>query len=82
MILLSIRLFYFLRLKFQSKKMKLYLIQERDDKFFHCSYILKRDDEMFIRYSAAQQTIEWIVESNTFKEIFNYVELKKKLWIV
>ena len=32
---------------------------------------------MFIRYSAAQQTIEWIIGSNTFKEIFNYVELQQ-----
>ena len=32
---------------------------------------------MFIRYSAAQQTIEWIVESNSFKDIINYVELKQ-----
>ena len=32
---------------------------------------------MFIRYSATQQIIEWIVESNTFKEIFNYVELQQ-----
>ena len=32
---------------------------------------------MSIRYSAAQQTIEWIVKSNTFKKIFNYIELQK-----
>ena len=69
MIQLSIRLFHFLRLKFQSKQINLFLIHERDEKFFRCSYILKRDDEMFIRYSAAQQTIEWIVDSNTFKVI-------------
>ena len=53
MITISIGLFHFLRLKFQSPKIKLYLIEERDDKFFRCSYILNRDDEMFIYYSAA-----------------------------
>ena len=75
MIKFSIKLFYYLRLQFQSPKIKLYLIQERDNKSFKCSSILNRDDEMFIRYSAAQQTIEWIVKSNTFKEMFNFIEL-------
>ena len=32
---------------------------------------------MFIRYSATQQAIEWIVESNSFKNIINFDELKR-----
>ena len=75
MIVKSIRLFYFLRLNFQSPKFKNYLLEERDDKFFRYSYILKRDDEIFIRYIAVQQTIEWNIESNSFKDIISYVEL-------
>ena len=77
MIILSIRLFHFLRLKFQSQKIKLYLIEERDDKSFRYSHILKRDDEIFIRYINVQQTIEWIIEYNSFKDIISYVELKQ-----
>ena len=53
MIIESIRLFNFLRLTFQSPKIKNYLLEERDHKSFKYSYILKRDDEIFIRYSAA-----------------------------
>ena len=75
MIIDSIPLFRFLRLNHQSPKIKHYLLEERDGKSFRCSYISKRDDEIFIRYIAAQQTIEWIVESNSFKDIINYIEL-------
>ena len=57
--------------------MKNYLIEERDDKSFRCSYILKRDDETIIRYPAVQQKIEGIVEYNSFKDIINYVELQQ-----
>ena len=77
MITKFIRLSHYLRLNFQSQKIENCLLEERDDKSFKCSYILILDDKMFIRYSAAQQTMEWIVESNSFKDIINYVELKQ-----
>ena len=70
-----IRLFHYLSLNFQSPKIENYLIEERDTKSFKCSYILKLDDEICIRYSAAQQTVKWIVESNSFKDIISYDEL-------
>ena len=77
MITKFIRLSHYLRLNFQSQKIENCLLEERDDKSFKCSYILILDDKMFIRYSAAQQTMEWIVESNSFKDIINYDELQR-----
>ena len=77
MILKPIILFHYLRLDFQSPKFKQYLLTERDDKLFKCSYLLKRDDEMFLRYSASQQKIGQIIESQKFKDIISWDELQQ-----
>ena len=77
MIINSITLFHFLKLTYRSSKIINYLLEKIDHKIFRCVYVLKRDDEILIRYSASQQTIEWILESNSFKDIINYDELKQ-----
>ena len=38
---------------------------------FRYSYLLKRDDEIFLGYSATQQTIKLIIESKICKDIIN-----------
>ena len=73
----SIGLFHYLRLNFQSPKFKQYLLTDRDDKLFKCSYLLKRDDEMFLRYSATQQTIGQIIESQKIKDTISWDELQQ-----
>ena len=77
MITKSNGLFHYLSLDFQSPKIKNYLLKERDGKSFKCSYSLKRDVKIFIRYSTTQQTSEWIVECNRFKDINNFDELQR-----